>query len=470
VFVINQLTPHRDTVMTNINAMSEDKPKPKLRRPDVLRKFNAESLQILERGLVELPKKLRSQALVPVRGNSTALVVREPSFLSACLPVIPHSPVIETPTSIPNSDDESPLKKTFSFRDKLSRMSIFGKDKDKEKMEKPKWKTITEEERSHDKKMHHGCRYKPDHKAEQDHKSSKRFWFFRHKEIEQKEKKRHSALYIRSKSFEFLPKAIEEQEEEIKAEKNRTLKHSHSYCTSTESLDTISNDSFEFLSNANDDEDCVFLKSGKGFASGSSTNDSSASLVTSASSGIVMNMFKSESVQDILNDFNKAVELFSESYLSDSEPYTRCSEKVLSVMEKRKSSSFTTLPSPKIMQVNKVNRISEDFKKELNKALIVKRACALSGRPRRASVTDCFLLEDKTACPNPAAEQNKYRRAQKKPINRVRRISSTKYVSNLLLYYAGLNCMVVMYLYHSQNITQCSQNYWCMLGEVEYNL
>ncbi|CAG9791239.1 unnamed protein product [Diatraea saccharalis] len=417
--------------MTIADAMDKDKPRPAVKRPDVLRKLNAESLLILERGLGEIPQKLRpKKPPIPVRGNSTQLVVREPSFLSSCLPTIPQSPTVDTPPSATSSEDEriSPIKKSFSFRDRLSRMSIFGKDKDK--MDKPKCKTIIEDEKHEVKSPGSTTRaFKPDH---HDHKNSKRFWFFRNKEIT--EKKRQIPVYVRSKSFEFLPRAAEETETEKKPDKSkRTLKHSLSYVfSSTDSLDTLSNESSEFPSNVYyDNDDNVFLKSVKEFASESSTNNSSMSIVTSTSSGIAVNMFKTQSVQDIMDEFHKAVEMFSESYLSDSEPYTRTGQKKEKVAVRRKSSSFSNIPSPKIMQVNKVDDISEDFKKQLSKALIAKRESGgLHMKPspcRRGSVTDWFVLEDKAAATAAAHEDNKYRRAQKKPVNRVRRISSTKY-------------------------------------------
>ncbi|CAH0402902.1 unnamed protein product [Chilo suppressalis] len=422
--------------MTIAGAMDKDKPRPTVRRPDVLKKLNAESLLILERGLGEIPHKFRPKPNVPVRGNSTQLVARQPSFLSACLPTIPQSPTAETPASSTSSEDESvsPIKKSFSFRDRISRINFFGKEKDK--MDKPKCKTIEEDvKKDFKKEVKSPTMSARVFKHDYDQKNSKRFWFFRNKEIN--EKKRPSHVYVRSKSFEFLPRAAEEAEEEKKPEKNkRSLKHSLSYVfSSSESLDSLSYESSDFPSNVSyDNDDGVFLKSIKSSKeSESSTNtNSSMSLVTSTSSGIVVNMFKTQSVQDIMNEFHKTVEMFSESYMSDSEPYTKSGGTQLSVAARRKSSSFTSIPSPKIMQVKKVDDISEDFKKELNQVLSVKCASCVNPKAspcRRGSVTDWFVLEDKAAAPTAAHEENKYRRAQKKPVNRVRRISSTKYVS-----------------------------------------
>lgn len=422
--------------------MDKGKPKPPIvKKPDVLRKLNAESLQLIERGLIgELPHKLRPQVFIPVRGKSDELTVaKHTGFLSSCLPVIPDSPISEA--SHTSSDDEhaTTLRKSFSFRDKFSRMSIFGRDKDK--LEKAKCQPIAEDEKKSDKKVNQverPLKRSSPVKNEHENKQSRRFWFFRNKEIQEKKQQRHSNVYVRSKSFEFLPRAIEEEEEEKKPDKiKRGLKNSLSYVFgSSDSLDDwISHDEPEYQSNVYyDNDDGVFLKSIKEFpVSESSTNNSSTSIVTSTSSGIVINMFKTQSVQDILNEFDKAVEMFSESYLSDSEPYTKSGE-VLPVSEKRKSSSFSTLPSPKVMQVTKASELSEDFKVELSRVLSLKKSGGVrTPTGRRGSVTDWFVLEDKAAAATTAAivanEANKYRRAQKKPMNRVRRMSSTKYVS-----------------------------------------
>ncbi|XP_013167673.1 PREDICTED: uncharacterized protein LOC106117785 isoform X2 [Papilio xuthus] len=370
------------------------------KRTDVLRKLNAESLQLIERGLLgDLPDKLKPPPLVPPRGQSTELAIAKPSgLLSSCLPV-PDSPK-------PQSDDDvSPLKKTFSFRDKFSRISFLKKDK-----EKAKWKNEEDETNPNIQKD-----------KEQEYKSSKRFWFFRNKELLEK-KKQHKPIYKRSKSFEFLPRAIEEETED--SVKN-TLTKNQSYAFG--SNDTMadawsSTESLEYLSNVYyDNDDSVFLKSIKEFPSESSNNNSSISNATSASSGLVVNIMRGKSMQDLLDEFEKAVDMFSENYMSDCEPYTK-TNKELSVKEKRLSSSLSNLPSPKVM-VTKVNQISDDFKAELSKLLSVK---SVSGarNVRRGSVTDWFVLEDKNTS---SAEQNKYRRAQKKPTQRVRRISSTKY-------------------------------------------
>ena len=385
----------------------------------MLKKLNAENLQLIERGLLgDLPDRFKP-INYPVRGQSKELVVAKPTgFLSSCLPVVPDSPGSE------KSDEEveSPLKKSFSFRDKI-RMSFFGK----EKTEKPKWNTIIEEEK-----------FKKDttivptasQTNDRDNRSSKRFWFFRNKEL--MNKKTHSPTYTRSKSFEFLPKAIEEEEDKVRT---KLTKNSLSYAFgSSDTLGDTSVDSLEYIANVYYDKvDNVCLKSVKEIQD--SDHNSCASTSTSASSGLVVNMFKTESVQDLLDEFKKAVDLFSETYLSDCEPYTRTSDE-LTVEQKRKSSSFNTLPSPKVVQVNKVNEVSEDFRAELNQMLELKRHSVCTKSPRRGSVTDWFVLEDqKTPAQSQTnvSEANKYRRAQKKPIQRVRRISSTKYVSNLYI-------------------------------------
>ncbi|CAH2052737.1 unnamed protein product, partial [Iphiclides podalirius] len=397
------------------SAMDTDK-KFIVKRTNVLRKLNAESLQLIERGLLgDLPDKLKPPPLVPVRGHSTDVVVAKPAgLLSACLPVVPDSPKSELPTS---SEDEaaSPLKKTFSFRDKFSRINIFAKDRDRHK-----WGGIEEEEPP-------AANQSPKAK-EHEYKSSKRFWFFRNKELLEKRSKQHRPVYKRSKSFEFLPRAIEERAEEG-MERNALVKNqSYAFGSSDTMADPWSStESLEYISNVYyDNDNTVFLKSIKEFPSESSNNNSSISNATSASSGIVMNIMKGKSMQDLLEEFEKTVDMFNENYLSDCEPYTKTNSE-LSVEEKRKSASWSNLPSPKVVQVNKVDRISEDFKAELTKLLSVKRECG--GRyARRGSVTDWFVLEDKASA---VGEENKYRRAHKKPTQRVRRISSTKYVSLL---------------------------------------
>ena len=419
----------RGPVMTS--DMDKDKPKPPIiRRPDVLKKLNADSLFMIERGLLgDLPDKLKPAPLVPSRAQSHELAVAKPSgFLSACLP-IPDSPVSERVSSSDEDISSSPLKKSFSFRDRLSRISFFNKDKEKEK---PKWKTIVEDEKLEDPVKNHGVpNLKPkrsDTKAEQDYKSNKRFWFFRSKELSQTREKSHRPVYTRSKSFEFLPRAaIEEEDEELSP---RIKKNSSSYVFG--SSDTMgeawtSNESLEYIANIyHDSDDGVCLKSIKELASDLS-NNSSTSIPTSGSSVAARSILKSESVENVFNEFKKAVELFSETYLSDCETYTK--SKDLTIKQKRKSSSFTTLPSPKVVQVNKVSEASEDFKKELSKVLSMKNEVRTS---RRGSVTDWFVLEDKVAAApavSTVPESNKYRRGKKKDVNRVRRISSTKYVS-----------------------------------------
>lgn len=430
--------------MTHTTAMETDKPKPAVRRPDVLRKFNSESLFMIERGLLgELPEKLKPRALVPVRGDSTELDVARPSgFLSSCLPVIPDSP---PPEKLTPSDDESvsPLKKSFSFRDKFSRMNLFGK-------ERPKWKTISEDEKKVDLTNKDDTK---DGKTETENKINKRFWFFRNKDIEKRDRR---PIYKRSKSFEFLPRAMEEGNNDV-AKTKTSVRNSQSFDFGSD--DTMgeawtSNESLEYISNVYyDNVEGVFLKSIKEFPSESSGNHSSLSTVTSASSANVNNIFKTQSVIDLLDQFDKAVEMFSETYFSDCEPYTK-SDKI-PVKEKRKSSSFSTLPSPKIVHANKVSEISEDFRKELNQAISVRRS-DVPKTNRRGSVTDWFVLEDKvTGEPKKSdsdvarqvSDANKYRRGQKKAINRVRRMSSTKYVSEYFLLLFTCTLMVLRYLF-----------------------
>lgn len=422
---------HRGPVMTS--DMDKDKPKPPIiRRPDVLKKLNADSLLMIERGLLgDLPDKLKPPPIVPSRAQSHELVVAKPSgLLSACLP-IPDSPVSERMSSSEEEEiSSSPLKKSFSFRDRLSRISFFNKDKEKEK---PKWKTIVEEDKNEDPVQNLGAPKVPpkrsDTKAEQDYKSNKRFWFFRSKELSEKREKGHRPVYTRSKSFEFLPRAaIEEEEEELPP---KLKKNSSSYIFgSSETMGDAwtSNESLEYIANIyHDSDDGVCLKSIKELASDVSRDNSSTSIPTSGSSVNARSILKTESVENVFNEFKKAVELFSETYLSDCEPYTK--SKDLTIKQKRKSSSFTTLPSPKVVQVNKVSEASEDFKKELSRVLSIKREVRTA---RRGSVTDWFVLEDKRATPTGPAnvpESNKYRRGKKKDVNLVRRISSTKYVS-----------------------------------------
>ncbi|XP_063540980.1 uncharacterized protein LOC134749906 isoform X2 [Cydia strobilella] len=416
--------------------MDNDKPRI-YKRPEVLKKINAEHILAIERGLLgDLPDRLKPKPPEPVRGrpNNLQLVTyKQPGLLSACLPA-----VIETPSSAPLTptepfDDEvSSLKKSFSFRDKLSKINIFG---NKDKPEKNKYKTIEEDENKHDefRDKDKPRMDKSKRQSEQESKSNKRFWFFRNKEL--LENKVHSPVYKRSKSFEFLPRALEEEEE---CYKKPTLSRNQSYVFG--STDTMgdawtSNESLEYISNVYyDNDDTVFLKSIKEFPSElSSANNSSLSDATSASSGIVANIFKRESVQDLIDEFEKTVDMFSENYLSDSETYTKPKKEV--VQGHRRSSSFDTLclQSPKIVPVSKVDELSEDFKKELSKALEVVKRAVRSPTGRRGSVTDWFVLEDPVGPTedhrrnHALHEMNKYKRAQKKPANRVRRISSTKY-------------------------------------------
>lgn len=402
----------------------EDKDKKRFVRRPVLNKLNTESLHFIERGLLgDLPDKLKPYT-GPVRGQSTDLVVaKTSSFLSACLPVIPDSPGSEKFSS----DDEktSPLKKSFSFRDRFSRISFLSK---KERLDKPKWKTIVEDDTNKIDSTQTPKRSPMEIAPEHDNKHNKRFWFFRNKELERKENNR--PVYKRSKSFEFLPKFTDEEEE---ANGKKLVKNSSSYVFG--STDTMgdawtSNESLEYVSNVYyDKDDSVFLKSIRELSTDSSKNGS-LSTTTSASSGIVVNIFNSDSVQNLLVDFDKAVDLFSETYLSDCEPYTKSEKEINS--EKRKSSSFSTLPSPKVLQAAKTSEVSEEFKEELSLMLSARRASEVPSvrSARRGSVTDWFVLEDRAAA---SADNNKYRRALKKPMNRVRRMSSTKYVSSILI-------------------------------------
>ncbi|XP_022120752.1 uncharacterized protein LOC110997082 isoform X3 [Pieris rapae] len=399
----------------------EDK-KPFVKRPDVLRKLNAENLHFIERGLLgDLPDRFKPQ-VIPVRGNYKDLVVsKQQGFLSSCLPV----PVLESPCSDkgPYLNEEprlSPLKKTFSFREKMSKMNFFSKDRTADK----KCKTIDEEENQIGKADL--TNELKDEKLEHENKAHKRFWFFRNKELVEKRERSGRPSYKRSKSFEFLPRAAEHAELEngkIRLAKNQSYAFGSSdtindFWDSNESLDQLANIYYDKV-------DTVHLKSIRELR-----QDSDQCSSTSSSSGLVVNILKSDSVQDLLDEFDKTVDMFSENYLSDCEPYTK-SEYELSVREKRKSSSFSTLPSPKIVQVTKVNKVDEGFKAELAHRLSARQS-VVEKTARRGSVTDWFVLEEDKPTSllsesSAAIEANKYRRAQKKPIQRVRRISSTKY-------------------------------------------
>lgn len=415
-------------------TMEPDKPKPNFKRPDVLKKLNRENLFMIERGLLgDLPEKLKPQPFIP-RGRASRptdlQVAKHSGLLSSCLPVVESESERNTP-----SDDEgiSPLKKSFSFRDKFSRISFLGKSKDK-----PKWKTI--EEKQNDKAEKSPVDPKP---KDHDYKSNKRFWFFRKQDMERQ--KSHSPIYQRSKSFEFLPRAVEE-EDEMQYKKANSKRSSFIFESDSMGDAWTSNDSLEYISNVYyDKEDGVFLKSIREFPSESSHTTSMSTVSSSnaenqsnqSSSNLPDEIFQRESVQDLLEEFNKAVDLFSENYLSDCEPYTKTDKINVDGTEKRKSNSFATLPSPKVLQVNKVKELSDDFKKELTKALSNKAACGR--RPRRGSVTDWFVLEDGSEVKGQVksvSEANKYRRGKKKPINRVRRMSSTKYVSILTILFS----------------------------------
>lgn len=432
--------------------MDEDK-KPTLRRPtpNVLKKLNTENLFFIQRSLAgELPDSLKPNYIPPgpVRGQFNEVAVsKPPGLLSACIHVKSDSPTTEKVSS----DDEivvssSPLKKSFSFREKFSRISFLGKPKhDKHKSK------ATDETKISD-KTHIGDESKRYNKAEHEFKSNKRFWIFRSKEMDHKASS-NRPIYKRSKSFEFLPRAAEEETKEKEKGKGRNvIKSRLSFVFgSNDSLgETLtSNESTENISNVYyDHDDSVCLKSIRELPTPSADNYFNLSVANSEASngGNNLAIFERQSVQNLLEEFNKVVDLFSEAYLSDCEPYTKSTTNTKEQStEKRKSSSFSTIPSPKVIHVNKVSEASEDFKKELSQILNVKRASEAKCKSvRRGSLTDFFLLEDKAASRKVVMsatipEDNKYRRAQKKPMNRVRRMSSTKYVSTIQ-YFFDENC------------------------------
>lgn len=410
--------------------------------PNVLKKLNTENLVFIERGLLgDLPDNLKPNYIPPgpVRGKPNELVVSKPSgVLSSCLPVKPDPPISEK-LSLDKEIVVSPLKKSFSFREKFSRISFLGKQKhDKHKSK------LTDENKTSD-KIHIGDESKRYNKAEHEYKSNKRFWIFRNKEIDQKNRPTRP-IYKRSKSFEFLPRAIEEEEtKEIEKGKDKNTKRFSSVFGSNDSIGDVMiyNESTENISNVYyDNDECVYLKSVRELPTESPKHNSSLSTADSESSNGENNLgiFERQSVQNLVVEFNKVVDLFGEAYLSDCEPYTKSATNTKEqIREKRKSSSFSTIPSPKVIHVNKVSEASEDFKNELSQILSEKRA--ITGKcksSRRGSLTDFFLLEDKAVCGKVVLaatipEDNKYRRAQKKPMNRVRRMSSTKYVSTTLI-------------------------------------
>lgn len=401
--------------------------KPLVKKPDVLRKLNAQNLHLIERGLLgDIPDRFKPPSSVPVRGQSNELAVTRPTgFLSSCLPVIPDSPEPYNDKLSPLDEGGSPLKKSFSFRDKF-RISFFQK----EKMEKPKWKTIVEEDTTRDIKS---CVPPVSNSKEQEYKSSKRFWFFRNKDLMEKKEKHNRPIYKRSKSFEFLPKAAEKEDGDCDKSKLKKNSLSYAYGSSDTVTAASSVESLEYIADVYYDKvNNVCLKSIKELED--CDHHSGLSTSTSASSGIVVNIFKTESVQDLLDEFDKAMDMFSENYLSDSEPYTKTGIDVTGE-NKRRSLSFNTLPSPKIVQMTKANKPSDDFKEELARLLEVKRASVSPISARRGSVTDWFVLEENPIATAQLGGQNEYRRAQKKPTQRVRRISSTKYVSNIFSIY-----------------------------------
>lgn len=439
---IAQLAIVLSVIITNVTttAMDQEKPpKRTIRRPEVLKKLTADSLLAIERGLLgDLPEKLRPQPL-PVRGRPTLDIAaaKSSSILSSCL--IP--PDSASSGGLTSSDDEcsSPaIKKTFSFRDKLSRLSFFGKDKERPKAIVEDEYIVIEREKF------------DNYKAREQliEKSKNRFWFNK-RELEKKERE-NRPVYKRSKSFEFLPQAVEEDDEDINEFNQRLAMSSfrESYDSKDNMNDVWSSDDSLELSSPPLKNDNVFLENKKKDGETTSVSmkscGSSISTVNSTnSSGVATtnNIMQRDSVQCLLNEFEKAVELFSENYLSDSEPYTKHEKDLerannsVTLKEKRKSSSLPSLTNQDSVVKNsrKVSEISDDFKKELsfimseNKKSVVGRFLSNNCSYRRGSVTDWFVLEERGE-----EVSNKYSRALQKPTNRVRRMSSTKYVSTLI--------------------------------------
>lgn len=429
-----------DAITTN--TMDRNKQvRPPRKTPEVFKKINPENLLVIERGLLgDVPEKFRPPPQVPAKTRPTKLEVTKQCDLPS-YPPIPDSPELQAPT--PNEETPSPtLKKSFSFRNKFSRLSFFVKDKPQLADRRHK---MDEDTAKKDVMDIHTSAKAPDNKynskdKDQEYKS-KRFWMFKSKN----EKKTERPTYKRSKSFEFLPRALDEVEEvthNTNTHTNNLTKNRHSF---------IQTSSIE-----QEDDDDVFETSHKRAVFDlykvdevNITNkkhlfkphdDSSLSTInTSTNSSIKLdNPLLGPSFLDLCQEFDKTVELFNENYLSDSEPYTKENRdnnitNEITKKEKRKSSSFSSLPSPKVLHLNtvKVTEISDDFKNELLKVTSEKSAQnALLGSKsaRRGSVTDWFVLEEPSRL---ASDDNRYRRAQKKPINRVRRMSSTKYVSKL---------------------------------------
>ncbi|XP_059048222.1 uncharacterized protein LOC131843565 [Achroia grisella] len=412
-----------------IGTMEKDKPI--IRRPDVLKKFSAEGIQMIERGLLnELPDKLKPQQFIPraaaylePKSNTTSKhsavqKYEKQSMFISCL-----SPRRDTVEDTPVSDDDrlSPLKKTVSFREKMSLTNLFSKDKEKLKSA-PKVETIVEEDKIKAANLEKAST------MDRDSKMKKRFWFFRHKDISDSKEKRlpNRPVYVRSKSFESMPRLSVEDYDRVEPSQTLPRVGQSFVYGSTDVLSKYTDHDF-------DDDDGVFLKPIKESASlQSSYTNSSVSTGTSRSSGINMNILQSESVANIFKEFDRTVEMFSENYLSDSEPYTKW-QKEWSLQDKRKSLSHSEIPSPKIVQIKKVNDLSGDFKRELTSRLNCRSDSGIGCRmARRGSVTDWFVLEESGKAVV-AAPSDRYRRAQKKPINRVRRISSTKYLNQHLM-------------------------------------
>ncbi|GBP39093.1 hypothetical protein EVAR_27453_1 [Eumeta japonica] len=431
-------------------------------RADVLKKLNAENLLVIERGLLgDLPEKLRPPPLVQPRARPQDLVLTKPpssTLLSSCLPIVPDSPGSDPGKLKVGEDEVSPLKKTFSFRDKFTRMNFFGR----EKSPKSKWKLGMEQE------MKGAAMVEPPGtKCEQEKK--RRLWFFKNRDGDKikspsTEKKYFASdkkpIYKRSKSFEFLPRAAEDEDcipsaaDKIKHRSYTKNRLSYMF-GSNESISEawLSSESFEELQkykilNMSKGESFKYLENAKergpGSTASSKSHTSSASTaLTSNNSGLLDNLLQSESVQNLFFEFDKAVEMFSENYASDCEPYTKDAKVKfdMPVREKRKSRSFSTMPSPKIVHVKctTVSELSETFSRELNKMLSEMRkdkGVSSGGETprsaRRGSVTDwCVLEEPPVQTHAQSHPQDKYRRAQKKPTNRIRRISSTKYADFL---------------------------------------
>lgn len=426
--------------------MEPDNPtKPNVKQPEVFKKINTENLLVIERGLLgDIPEKLRSHT----RPNDLPLAKHLLSpHLNDIEKQTPNSPDLESGTPL---EEELTLKKTFSFRDKFFRKSFFGKEKQGDKNKVNTDNTATNKEDVEKRSP----QYKSSKEKDLEQKN-KRSWFRKIKD--DKEKKVDKPIYKRSKSFEFLPKALDEPQD-LDSKNNKLKKNRHSFVySSNDSLNDSShlradvieeNQEWSTIDENGKTKDYYLGDDGKGLRCQLNVNEiSSSSTVNSTTNSSVQsdnNLF-STSFVELCDKFDKIVEYFNENYFSDCEPYTKpVKEKEINKEKvKRKSSSFTSLPSPKIVHRNSlkcVSHISEAFKKELSNVIsnrpVPNVNVPLSCRTeRRGSVTDWFVLDESSNnssanYKNSASENNKYKRAQKKPVNRVRRISSTKYVSN----------------------------------------